>query len=384
MPDRTDALDRLRDHDPARTMAPLSIDQREAIRDRILANRTAPRARRDARPLRAVIRRGRVLIAFSVLVGGGVATAAILDQGTTTTAAAGLSCISGTSGDTATSDAYNVPQNGDSPTAACAPVIGVPASMLVACAKPVEGVVVLEANSDPVDQCKSLGLTPLPSGYTAAITEIHALQHALMADYDQSDCISPSQLAQDANADLQRLGFTGWHAVIDGATTAEFAGPCGEFPATGASLSTADAALNASNRTVMIEIGASRSILRLAESTIEPTIDASGNQCYTLSGAQQLVHGMLDKAAGRTVPVEFAVTKEQPYATAMGGSGRRATADGRQVYYDQGCTIISSLGTASDGQTFLVKLQNNAGAPVDSQTPMGAATSTFQSDLTNG
>ncbi len=393
MPNTTDALDRLRDHDPARTIAPLSIDEREAIRDRIVASRAAPRSRRAARPLRATVRRGRVLIAFAVvLVCGGVATAAILGQGTTTLVAAGLSCIPGTS-NAATSDAYNVPQNGNSPTVACAHVIGVPASTLIACAKPAEGVVVFEANSDPADQCQSLGFTPLPPGYTAAITEIHALEQALTADYDQSDCMSPRQLAQDANADLQRLGFSDWHAAIDttSAARAEFAGPCGEFPATGASISTADAALNASNQTVRIEIGAPRSILQLAENVVEPTINASGDQCYTLAGAQQLVRDMLDKAAGHTVPVKFAVTKEAPNTTAMGGGSGGAYADGRQTYYNQGCTIVSGFGTASDGQTFLVLLENNTGAPADNTgtsaanvSPQGAPTSAFQSNLTTG
>ena len=385
MPNTTDALDRLRDHDPARTMSALSSNEREAIRSRIVASPTAAfRSRRATRPIRARLRHGRVLIALAVaLVGGGVATAAILDQGTTRTVAAGLSCISGTSGRTAKVDAYNVPQNGDSPTAACAPVIGVPASTLIACAKSVEGVVVFEANSDPVDQCKSLGLTPLPTDYTAAITQIHALEQALTVDYDQADCISPGQLAQDADADLQRLGFTGWHAVIDKASAAHaaFGGPCGEFPATGSSISTADAALNASNQTVIIEIGASRSILRLAESTTEPISDASGNECYTLAGAQQLVRNMLDKATGRTVAVEFAVTKELPYTTLMGGGGNGAYADGRQHYYDQGCTVVTGLGTASDGHTFQVALENKAG-PSDPNN-LSPPASAYQPNLSN-
>jgi hypothetical protein len=333
-----------------------------------------------------------VIAALAVaLVGGGAATAAILDQGTTTLVADGLSCISGTNNDS--NGAYNVAQNGGSPTAACAAVIGRPASALVACVKPIEGVVVFEADSDPGDQCKSLGLAPLPSDYPAAITQIHALEHALTADYNQADCVPPSQLAQDANADLQRLGFIGWHAVIDrsSATGAEFAGPCGEFPATGSSISTADAAFEARNQTVTIEIGAPHSILQLAESTTEPMINASGDQCYTLAGAQQLVRNMLDKAAGHTVPVKFAVTKEPPNTNALGGSGSGATADGRQTYYDRGCTIVASTGTASDGQTFMVLLENNTGAPADNTgtsadpgSAWGAPASAFQSDLTNG
>jgi hypothetical protein len=352
--------------------------------DSAIAAHTPARPARQRR-LRTTLRRGRVLIAFGVvLVGGGVATAAILDQSTTTTVAAGLSCVSGTSGTNWTSSAADVPQNGDSPTAACASEMGVPAATLIACAKPVEGVVVFEADSDPADQCKSLGLAPLPTDYTAAITQIHALQQALTADYDQSDCISPSQLAQDADADLQRLGFAGWHAVIETGRAAEtdFDGPCGEFTANGASISGVAVGLNASNQTVMIQNGAPRSIMHLAESVSVPTMNASGNQCYTLSGAQELVRDMLDQAAGRTVPIEFAVTKEAPNTTLMGGSGSGPYADGRQTYYDEGCTVVSGFGTASDGQTFLVTLQNNAGTLIPENAPPPA--SAYQSDITNG
>lgn len=397
MPNITDALNHLRDHDPAENLSPLSAAERDLIRDRIVTTSWSnPAARTQARSTRrkrrgAPLRRGRVSAVFAVmiLVGGGVATAAILNQGTTTVVADGLSCISGTSGATSTSDAYNVPQHGDNPTDACAPVIGKPASALIACVKPIEGVVVFEANSDPADQCKSLGFAPLPTDYPAAITQIHALEQALTADYNQADCISPTQLAQDANADLERLGFIGWHAVIDrsSATGAEFAGPCGEFPATGGSISTADAAFTARNQTIMIEIGAPHSILQLAETVTEPTINASGDQCYTLAGAQQLVHEMLDKAAGRPVPVKFAVTKEPPNSKAMGGSGGGPMADGRQTYYDQGCTIVSGLGTASDGQTFMVLLENNAGGPaynVNPPGPQGPPNGAFQSHLTDG
>jgi hypothetical protein len=352
--------------------------------DVAIATHTPARRSRQRR-LRATLRRGRVLVAFGVvLVGGGVATAAILDQGTTTTVAAGLSCVSGTSGNNATSFASDVSQNGNSPTVACASEMGVPAATLIACAKPVEGVVVFESSSDPVDQCKSLGLAPLPTGYSTSVTQIHALQQALTADYNRSDCIPPSQLAQDADTDLRRLGFVGWHAVIETGREAErdFDGPCGEFTATGLSVSGVFVGLNPSNQTVMIQNGPPRSIMHLAESVTVPAMDASGNQCYTLSGAQRLVRDMLDKTAGRLVPVEFAVTKEAPNTTLMGGSGSGAYAHGRQSYYDKGCTVLSGLGTASDGQTFLATLQNTAGTAIPDNAPPPA--SAYQSELTNG
>jgi hypothetical protein len=172
--------------------------------------------------------------------------------------------------------------------------------------------------------------------------------------------------------------------VIDTGSAAEtdFDGPCGEFTSTGASISGVAVGRNASNQTVLIQNGAPRSIMHLAESVTVSTMNASGNQCYTLSGAQQLVRDMLDKAAGRTVPVEFAVTKEAPNITLMGGSGSGTYADGRQNYYEQGCTVVSGFGTASDGQTFQILLQNKAAQPDPNNAPPPA--SAYQLDLSNG
>lgn len=327
----------------------------------------------------------RIAVGLSVLVvGGGAATAAtLIDQGTTTLVAHGLSCMSGTNNDV--DGAYNVTQNGASPTDACATLIGVPAARLVACANTKAGVVVYKSDGNP-NQCQSLGLTPLPTDYTAAVGQVHALERALTTDYNKTDCMTPQQLAQDADSDLQRLGFVGWHAVIDtsSAAGAEYAGPCGEFPATGASISTADAALDASNHTVMIEIGATRSVLHLAEHTDGPMLAASGQRCYTLATAQQLVHNTLNAAAGHTIPVKFAVAQEPP---------NTQTIDARQHYYDQGCTIVAGFGTGSDGQTFLVVLENKAGSPQPAEgsssqglapEPQGIPNSDFQAVLTQG
>lgn len=329
----------------------------------------------------------RIAVVLGVLVvGGGAATAAtLIDQGTTTLVAHGLSCISGTNNGNAKTDAYNVTQNGASPTDACATLIGVPAARLVACADTKAGVVVYESDGDP-NQCQSLGLTPLPVDYTTAIGRVHALERALTADYNKADCMSPRQLAQDADSDLQRLAFVGWHAVIDTASAAgaEYAGPCGEFPATGA-FSTADAALDASNHTVMIELGATRSALQLGERNAGRMATVSGQRCYTLATAQQLVHNMLNAAAGHTVPVRFAVAQEPP---------NDQMSDTRQQYYDQGCTIIAGFGTASDGQTFLVLLENKAGKPQPAEgstssqrlapEPQGLPDRDFQPRLTQG
>jgi hypothetical protein len=93
---------------------------------------------------------------------------------------------------------------------------------------------------------------------------------------------------------------------------------------------------------------------------------------------------MLNAGAGHTVPARFAVAQEPP---------NDQMSDTRQQYYDQGCTIIASVGTASDGQTFLVVLENKAGSPQPAEgsssrglapEPQGIPNSDFQATLTQG
>jgi hypothetical protein len=251
--------------------------------------------------------------------------------------------------------AYDVPQNGETPVAACSPVIDVPAAKLVACANQRAGVIVYESDGS-ANQCESLHLSPLPVGYATANARVHALDIALARAYDRHSCTKPPELAREADAALRRLGFTGWRAQIDtrDAARQSFAGPCGEYPSSGNAISDSAAALNAADHTIMIEIGASRAIQQLVDRTQMRTLEASGKRCYTLASIQQMVRSVLDTAAHRLVPVKLASTQERPYTTAMLG---------RQRFYDQGCAIVVGFGTAIDGRTFLVQLADRYSPP---------------------
>jgi alpha-D-ribose 1-methylphosphonate 5-triphosphate synthase subunit PhnH len=125
---------------------------------------------------------------------------------------------------------------------------------------------------------------------------------------------------------------------------------------------------------VTILSGAPRSIRQLAARTFTALQAATGQRCYTLAAAQQLVHRLLNAAAGRAVPVNFALTQQE--------RGAQFTDVERQRYYDQGCTVVVDVSTASDGQTFLVLLQNKAGTPLKD----GAAVpdSAYEPRLTRG
>jgi hypothetical protein len=290
-----------------------------------------------------------------VLVGGGAATAALLQPNPTTTLAAhGLACISGTDNG-APSDAYNVPQHGQSPTVACSPVIGVPASRLIACADPKIGAIVYESNGS-ADQCETLHLRPLPAGYASANANVYALEQDLQRAYDARNCTPLQELAREANRALVSLGFTGWHAVVQTTQPGAggIAGPCGAYPGSGVAISDPASALNAGNHTVMIVPGVSRTVDHVLTIVEQPVVRASGRRCYSLGGLERMVAARLAAAGGRGLAIRFTVSREQQGTQAMFG---------RQHFYDEGCVIAVSVGTAVDGRSFVVALQDRHAAP---------------------
>jgi hypothetical protein len=331
--------------------------------------RTTHRAPRRSRIRRPRFDRRLLAVLAVVVVGGGAATAALLQPNPTTTLAAhGLACISGTD-NSAPSDAYNVPQHGQSPTVACSPVIGVPASRLIACADPKIGAVVYESNGS-ADQCETLHLRPLPAGYASANANVYALERKLQRAYDAHNCTPPQLLAREANRALASLGFTGWHAVVQTTPpgSGQIAGACGAYPGSGVAISDPASALNADNHTVMIVPGVSRTIDHVLTTVEQPLLRASGRRCYSLRGLEKMIAARLASAGGRGLAVRFAVSQEQRGTQAMFG---------RQHFYDEGCAITTSVGTAVDGRSFVAELQDRHAAPsngggLSSNTPQKA------------
>jgi hypothetical protein len=297
-----------------------------------------------------------VVPVIAILVAG-VATAATVLNGTTQLAAESISCISGTGNDG--NGAYDIQTLGRTPEQACSGVVGRPAAELVACDGGRYGVVVYYSTGRP-DQCARLGYRPLPADYAADDNRVHELVIALTRLYDSRDCISPTQLASGSDAVLRRLGFVGWRAQLELGPAAVRSGPCGAFPGTGSSDSSAAAAVDShgyppgGHDLVIINAGPSRSIDALSIHLNNRLMAMSAARCLTLAQARAGTEALIP--AGMQ-PASFTVTRA-PAGVTFG--------DGRQARYEAGCTIFVDAGTEPDGRTIEVALENRRAAAAPS------------------
>jgi hypothetical protein len=304
------------------------------------------------RARRRLWRTWRMVPVIAILVAG-VAAAATVLNGTTQLAAESISCISGT-GDNG-NGAYDIQTLGRTPEQACSGVVGRPAAQLVACDGGRYGVVVYYSTGR-AGQCASLGYRPLPADYAADDSRVNRLVVALTQLYNSRDCMSPTELASGSDAVLRRLGFVGWRAQLELGPAAVRSGPCGAFPGTGSSDSSAAAAIDShgyppgGHDLVMIDAGPSRSMDALSTRLNDRLLAMSGARCLTLAEARADTEAMMP--AGMP-PAAFTVTR-LPAGVTFG--------DNRQARYKAGCTIFVDAGTGSDGRTMEVALENRHAA----------------------
>lgn len=321
------------------------------LRDEL--RRTAVAQTRAGRPRSRTRRAWRVVPALLLVCASAAAASTLLSNPTPTVLVAdGLQCVAGTN-NAATSSLADVAQRGQTPEQACGSALGVSASKLTACYDVRHGAVVYESDGR-ADQCRSLGMAPLPAGYAAATARVHRLQDALNRLYNAQDCITPQQLAARSQQVLDRMQFVGWHPRLLLATGSASQGPCGQFPGIGNSWSDAAAAVNGRDHAVSIENGTPRSISALLNQEVTRLSSASGRTCETTTSAEALAERAF---AGRRLPVRFAVT-QGPRGEAFGA--------GRQVQYEHGCTIIIGQQSAPDGHTILIWLANPHAPPLGS------------------
>lgn len=213
-----------------------------------------------------------------------------------------------------------------SPTAACAKVWdggGTPPA-LVACTRGT-GVAVIPGSGPKA--CDRAGLAPLPVGYDKAQAKVARLHGQIAALEARADCIPPRRLARQAQALLARSGWTGWRAVV----TSNGAGPCGHILTHGGSSElTLSGALVGDTHELRVDQGPPRSLDRQLygeHSLSVQLMDASGKQCYTVAGLQDLARRTL-AATGR--PVGFKLGRMPANTGIFGGRGDR---------YAEGCAI---------------------------------------------
>jgi hypothetical protein len=246
-------------------------------------------------------------------------------------------------------------------------VVGRPAAELVACDGGRYGIVVYYSAGRP-GQCASLGYRPLPSGYAVDDARVHQLVLALTRLYDSRGCMSPAALASGSDAVLRRLGFVGWRAQLELGPAAVRSGPCGTFPGTGSSDSSAAAAVDShgyppgGHDLVIINRGPSRSMSSGLTRRNERLLTTSGSSCLTLMRARADTEALIPP---HLRPASFSVSRE-PSGVSFD--------EGRQARYEAGCTIFIDAGTNSSGRTVEVALENRhaAAAPSGSMSPSPA------------
>jgi hypothetical protein len=304
------------------------------------------------RSRRHLWRTWRVVPVIAIVVAG-AATAATMFNGTTQLAAESISCMSGTGNNG--NGAYDVQTLGRTPEQACSGVVGRPAAELVACDGGRYGIVVYYSTGRS-GQCASLGDRRLPANYAADDTHVNQLVIALTRLYHSRDCMSPAALASGSDAVLRRLGFVGWRAQLELGPPAVRSGPCGAFPGTGSSVSSAAAAVDShgyppgGHDLVIIDSGTSRSMAALSIRLNDRLMAMSGASCLTLAQARADTEALLP---ARLRPASFTVTRS-PSGVTFG--------DSRQARYEAGCTIFVDAGTESDGRTIQVALENRRSA----------------------
>lgn len=306
-----------------------------------VATRSFPLARRR-HTVHRLIRR-HPLLAFGlglVLAGCGATAATLLTNNVTLLAARGLTCASGTSSK-APFEAFIEPAGLRPPTIACASVLHMRASRLIACASAQFGVVVYLRDGH-ADQCAESGMSALPVGYQRASDRLGVLIRDLNRLYATRNCFRPEALVAATQATLNTLGFRGWRAVWwrAGGTQSY---PCGQFPGSGARWSDAASALTGAPRarTVDVTSGPSRHVhVEMQEINRLDPLAATGSHCYSLTGVESLVRRVVRSVAGPHVELLFAANAEPPN-TDMGL--------GRQSRYEAGCATLVAADFAPSG-----------------------------------
>jgi hypothetical protein len=203
---------------------------------------------------------------------------------------------------------------------------------LVACADGPQ-VVVVSGRS-----CERRGLQPIPAGYQAARARVVAFQRAVTALETSADCIPPGEFAERVQRLLDEGGWPGWRTEVrsDLAT-----GPCGTVTTMGGDGSRhLEASLDPREKRVLILPVPPRALTDLLygpDGIAAPTMDATGERCYTVEGVQEVARRRL-AAAGR--PLTFAVGS-MPADTGIAGS--------RGDRLNEGCAVIVGVGTTEEG-----------------------------------
>jgi hypothetical protein len=187
--------------------------------------------------------------------------------------------------------------------------------------------------------CRKLGLAPLPAEYAAARLRVNELAREVLELERRIDCLPPAEFAERVDALLARSGWSGWRTEL---RLDVEDGPCGTVSNPGgAGQRTIEGSLDVDNRRVMVFGTISRSLADLLfgpQGISGPTMDASGERCYTVEGAQELARRLLVDT-GR--PLTF-TTGSIPAASELTGERGKRLAEG--------CAVIVGISPTADDQ----------------------------------
>jgi hypothetical protein len=262
-------------------------------------------------------------VSFAILATGVAAASGVLTGTPEELATTSVGCYEG--------GGVSVVSVGDgTPVEACRERVGM-GGPLVACADGPQ-VVVVSGRS-----CDARGLRPIPAGYEAARAKVVAFQRAVSA-LEASACIPPDEFADRVQRLLDDGGWTGWRTKVRSDLAS---GPCGTVTAMGGDgRRTIDGMLDSREKVVIVIPEPPRALTDLLyarDGIAAPTMDATGERCYTVEGAQELARRKLAQAK---LPLAFTVGSKPPDTEITGPRGERL---------DDGCAIIVGIGTTEEG-----------------------------------
>ncbi len=315
-----------------------------------------------------------ISFAAVVLIGGGVAAAAVALWPSQGLADGAVVCFWGTSGHNQKSHTFGagIPSsNGENATDICRQYVGnahtgIPANKIrfVAC----------EANRTTVDvyfasgaanQCAAVGDKPLPATYASALDRITTLEADLRKIQAAQPCTAPGTLIQKAKQTLDALKLSGW--VVKGPERfpdfpAGTGGTCGTYDA---GYATAQDTVNliSAHKELFVSYAPPRPIATKLNH-VEYEIDLrTYTRCYTPASVRTLVTGW------------FATIKLQPRFATIGVPKGEGFEPASERLYQQGCVRFDDAFPLNDNQHVDVVLEAKTAPPPRSATsfpPAGA------------
>jgi hypothetical protein len=286
------------------------------------------------------LRRGRrlgVLAVAAVLAIGGTAVARTLiapDRLATTEVDCLYDPANGGGG-------VGIPAGGQDPVAACRAFLaghgktlvpgGVPVSLVACVRSDIPMVVVIAGRRG---DCERYKLGSLPGDYTPAREKVAKLERELRAIESRADCIPLKELARQAQALLDRSGWTGWTTWIRSDISD---GPCGHVlnVSEGGGRNLAGS-LDLDGHRLMVFGEAPRATVKLLNQLSPELATESAARCYTVEELETLVRQRVAPTGRR---VSFKVSAAVP-----------AT----------GCAIVEKVGPDANGRDLVALIEKKS------------------------